>query len=58
MKKKGATIGLVALGAVIGSRPLTKRMRHKMQEHCSQMAAHCKQMAGQFGGHGEPAAKA
>ena len=55
---KKTTIGFLALGTVIGSRPLAKRMRHKMQEHCSEMAAHCKQMTGQFRGHGEPAAKA
>jgi hypothetical protein len=54
---KKAIIGVMALGAIIGSRPLARRMRHKMQEHCEQMAAHCKQMAGQFGGHGEPVGK-
>jgi hypothetical protein len=50
---KKATVGLVAVGALVGFRPLVRRMGHKMREHCGQMAAQCKQMAGQFGGRGE-----
>lgn len=50
--KKGI-VGLVAVGAVIGLRPLARRLNHKMREHYGQMAAHCKQMAAQFGGRGE-----
>jgi len=50
---KKAIVGLSAVGAVVGLRPLARRMSHKMREHCRQMAARCKQMAEQFGGHGE-----
>ena len=50
---KKAILGFVAIGAVIGSRPVARRMGRKMREHCEQMAAQCKQMAGQFGTRGE-----
>lgn len=50
---KKAILGLVAIGAVIGSRPVARRMGRKMREHCEQMAAQCKQMAGQFQTRGE-----
>jgi hypothetical protein len=44
---KKAIVGLVAVGAVIGLRPVARRIGHEMHEHCEQM------MAGQFGGRGE-----
>lgn len=46
---KKALVGLVAVGAVVGLRPVARRMGHK----CGQMAAQCKQMAAQCGGRGE-----
>ena len=54
---KKAIIGLAAVGAVIGLRPVVKRrIAHKMREHCQQMAAKCEQMmAGQSGDRGEAA---
>lgn len=48
-----AIIGLLALGVIVGLRPVAKRMGHEMREHCGQMAEQCKQMAAQFGGCGE-----
>ena len=50
---KKAILGFVALGAIIGLRPVARRMGRKMREHCEQMAAQCKQMTGQFGTRGE-----
>lgn len=50
---KKVIIGLLAVGAVMGLRPVARRMGHRMSEHCGQMAAHCKQMAAQCGGRGE-----
>jgi hypothetical protein len=50
---KKALVGLVVVGAVVGLRPVARRMGHKMREHCGQMAAQCKQMGVQFGGRGE-----
>ena len=50
---KKALVGLVAVGAVVGLRPVARRIGHKMREHCGQMAAQCKQMAAQCGGRGE-----
>jgi hypothetical protein len=55
---KKAIVGVAALGAIIGLRPLARRMAQKMREHCAQMAAQCKQMAAQAGGRGEPAGRA
>lgn len=43
---KKAIIGLMAVAAVIGLRPVMRRMGHKLRAHCEQMAA-------QFGGRGE-----
>lgn len=40
---KKAIIGLMAVAAVIGLRPVMRRMGHKLR-------AHCEEMAGQFGG--------
>ena len=50
---KKAIVGVVAIGAIIGSRPVARRMGRKMREHCEQMAAQCKQIAAQPGGRGE-----
>lgn len=53
---KKAIIGLAAFGAVIGLRPLVKRVGHKAREHCEQMAVRCKEMmAGQPEAGGEAA---
>ena len=53
---KKATVGLAAVGAVVGIRR-AKRVGQKMREHCGQMAAQCKQMAAQVGGRGEAVGK-
>ena len=37
-------IGLVALGAIVGLRPVIKRKAQQRREHCEQLAAKCKQM--------------
>jgi len=50
---KRAILGFVAIGAILGSRPVARRMGRKMREHCAQMAVQCKQIAGQVGGRGE-----
>ena len=50
---KKAIIGLVAVGVIVGLRPVATRMGREMREHCGQMAAQCKQMAAQCGGRGE-----
>ena len=43
---KNAIVAFVAVGAVIGLRPVARRIGHKMREHCEEMAA-------QPGGRGE-----
>ena len=48
-----AILGLVAIAAIVGSRPPAICMGRKLREHCEQMAAQCKQMAGEFGARGE-----
>jgi len=50
---KKAIVGFVAVGAIVGLRPVARRMSQKMREHCAQMAAQCKQMTEQFGGGSE-----
>jgi hypothetical protein len=47
-------VGFAVVGAIIGLRPLARRVGEKMQKHCAEIAAHCMQMAAQFGSHGEP----
>ena len=42
---KKVIIGFVAVGAIVGLRPVAKRLGHEMREHCGQMAEQCKQMA-------------
>jgi hypothetical protein len=45
---KKAIIGLVAVAAMLGLRPLLRRMGHQMRNHCEQMARQfCEQMAEQ-----------
>jgi hypothetical protein len=39
---KKAIVGLVAVGAILGLRPLTRRLGHMMREHCEQMVAQCR----------------
>jgi hypothetical protein len=41
---KKVIIGLLALAAIAGLRPVLKRKGQEMREHCEQMAAKCKQM--------------
>jgi hypothetical protein len=55
---KKAILGIAAVGAVVGLRPLATRMSAKMREHCGEMAAECKQMATQFAGQHEPVGRA
>ena len=50
---KKAILGFVAIGAIIASRPVARRMGCTIREHCEQMAVHCKQMAAQIGARGE-----
>ena len=54
---KKAIVGVAALGAIIGLRPLARRLEQKMREHCGQMAAQCRQMAVQVGARGEAAGR-
>ena len=49
---KKAVIGVVIV-AVVGFRPVARRVAHGMLEHCGQMAEQCKQMAAKVGGRGE-----
>ena len=52
-----AIIGVAAVGAIVGLGVVSRRIGHKMREHCGQMAAQCKQMvAGQFTERGEATA--
>lgn len=62
---KKAIVGLVAVAALVGVLPATRRISQKMREHsgqmaaqCKQMAAQCKQMAAQVGGRGEAGGRA
>jgi hypothetical protein len=55
---KKAILGIAAVGAVVGLRPLATRMSAKMREHCGEMAAECKHMATQFAGRHEPVGRA
>ena len=55
---KRAIVGFAAVGAIMGLRPLARRVGRKMQKHCAQMAARCTEMAAQFGSHGSPVGKA
>jgi hypothetical protein len=54
---KKAIVGVAALGAIIGLRPVAGRMEQKMRELCGQMAAQCRQMAAQVGARGEAAGR-
>ena len=54
---KKAFIGFVAVGAVVGLRPVARRVGNEMREHCRQMAAQCKQTAAQLRGRGEAAGR-
>ena len=40
-----AIIGVAAVGAVVGIGVVSRRMGHKMREHCGQMAARSKDLA-------------
>lgn len=44
---KKAIVTLVAVVALVGLLPATRRIGRKMREHSGQMAAHCRQMAAQ-----------
>ena len=49
-----AIIGVAAVGAIIGLGVVSRRIGHKMLEHCGEMAAQCKpMMAGQVTERGE-----
>ena len=43
-----AIIGVAAVGALVGLGVVSRRIGHKMREHCGQMAAQCKDMATTF----------
>lgn len=45
---KKAIIGVAAVAAVVGLGVVSRRVGHKMREHCVQMAAQCKDMATQL----------
>lgn len=47
---KRALVGIVAIGAVVAVRPLSKRIGRKMSQHCAHMASKCKQMVSTQGG--------
>ena len=52
-----ATLGFVAIRAIIVSRPVARRLGRTIREHCEQTAAQCKQMAAQIGARGEAASR-
>lgn len=51
---KKVVLGVLAIVAIVGSRPVAKRIGRKLREHCGRMAAQCQQMAGRFATRGEP----